>query len=87
MPSPFQYDWHMPPEGVAGGLHGDSSCADMGNTALVPSTPGDAGGISVLLPILLRDPFRRHQVTGGISGKASRLLLSGWSKGTNATYQ
>ena len=42
----FQSDWQMPPKGVAGGLHGDSSCADMGNTALVPSTPGDAGGIS-----------------------------------------
>ena len=107
---PFQSDWQMPPEGVAGGLHGDSSCADMGNTALVPSTPGDAGGISSTVTnirvstegsiqqgspltgkkavaVSRLESLRRHQVTGGISGKASRLLLSGWSKGTNATYQ
>ena len=107
---PLQSDRQMPPEGVAGGLHSDSSCADMENTALVPSTPGDAGGISSpvtniqvstegsiqqgspltrkkAVAVSRLESLRQHQATGGISGKASRLLLSGWSKGTNATYQ
>ena len=100
----------MSPEGVAGGLQGDSGHSDMGHTTMVPGTPGAANRLpnsATKRRITSEGPIqqgsspigdktaavshleglRKSHVAEGISGRASELLLSGWSKGTNATYQ